>query len=511
MKEPLSQISAYLKKYKVQELRTLLSLMAHILTLNPDFFIIEQSRKENIVEIIEDNLGCQIPFDINTILNADELQLLDQAEEIDFAGEQALKKLRKPELIDLLSRILDSDVLMEGFCIVCGTDDETLAELMENYGCRGRYEKLRDDSVYRMRRAYCQMMSQYTQAAVNLYGVIHLGELIGLIDNYEPAYMADHAGYQRSEGTYPYTLTFSPEFWCTYTAHQIFGNVAPGVVSTMDGFLTHPCFKEDVQNEHARMISVFKNLNREVNDRDLDAFFSDSQSKYKRLFEEAAPKEMYLPSKEEFLRYADDTYYESCSEEAAFRRFLTKNYRREFTKAGKQGGFTSDEMIDMFLNDLHWEATDADKPEGGHNSPMELVNTMFKSLEHYGIIPEGMDQVNKLLQLTMNLANAVRLWSNHGHTPNELMKMNAGNYRNPGNLTIVPGSSKAARFLEDGRAEIEKMGFRLDLDSNADEIPQLTFPAGINGPVKQTTRKIYPNDPCPCGSGKKYKKCCGRK
>ena len=23
-------------------------------------------------------------------------------------------------------------------------------------------------------------------------------------------------------------------------------------------------------------------------------------------------------------------------------------------------------------------------------------------------------------------------------------------------------------------------------------------------------RKVYPNDPCPCGSGKKYKKCCGR-
>ena len=25
------------------------------------------------------------------------------------------------------------------------------------------------------------------------------------------------------------------------------------------------------------------------------------------------------------------------------------------------------------------------------------------------------------------------------------------------------------------------------------------------------TKKIYPNDPCPCGSGKKYKHCCGRK
>ncbi len=31
--------------------------------------------------------------------------------------------------------------------------------------------------------------------------------------------------------------------------------------------------------------------------------------------------------------------------------------------------------------------------------------------------------------------------------------------------------------------------------------------------ASQTIRKeakVYPNDPCPCGSGKKYKKCCGR-
>lgn len=30
-------------------------------------------------------------------------------------------------------------------------------------------------------------------------------------------------------------------------------------------------------------------------------------------------------------------------------------------------------------------------------------------------------------------------------------------------------------------------------------------------PVKRENAKIYPNDPCPCGSGKKYKQCCGRK
>ena len=32
----------------------------------------------------------------------------------------------------------------------------------------------------------------------------------------------------------------------------------------------------------------------------------------------------------------------------------------------------------------------------------------------------------------------------------------------------------------------------------------------VKGPVKRVEKKIYPNDSCPCGSGKKYKNCCGR-
>ncbi len=33
----------------------------------------------------------------------------------------------------------------------------------------------------------------------------------------------------------------------------------------------------------------------------------------------------------------------------------------------------------------------------------------------------------------------------------------------------------------------------------------------VRAPKKRDAKKIYPNDPCPCGSGKKYKQCCGRK
>ena len=35
--------------------------------------------------------------------------------------------------------------------------------------------------------------------------------------------------------------------------------------------------------------------------------------------------------------------------------------------------------------------------------------------------------------------------------------------------------------------------------------------SAVQAPKKREEQKIYPNDPCPCGSGKKYKQCCGRK
>ncbi|OQA26021.1 MAG: hypothetical protein BWY61_00811 [Firmicutes bacterium ADurb.Bin354] len=44
---------------------------------------------------------------------------------------------------------------------------------------------------------------------------------------------------------------------------------------------------------------------------------------------------------------------------------------------------------------------------------------------------------------------------------------------------------------------------------DADRQASLIREAREMGTVKKP-KKIYPNDPCPCGSGKKYKKCCGK-
>ena len=43
-----------------------------------------------------------------------------------------------------------------------------------------------------------------------------------------------------------------------------------------------------------------------------------------------------------------------------------------------------------------------------------------------------------------------------------------------------------------------------------DKRKELYHEQKVAGTVKREGKKVYPNDPCPCGSGKKYKKCCGK-
>ena len=50
----------------------------------------------------------------------------------------------------------------------------------------------------------------------------------------------------------------------------------------------------------------------------------------------------------------------------------------------------------------------------------------------------------------------------------------------------------------------------VDLEANADTISTTMYPDGLGGKAVKSERKKYSNDPCSCGSGKKYKKCCGK-
>ena len=71
-------------------------------------------------------------------------------------------------------------------------------------------------------------------------------------------------------------------------------------------------------------------------------------------------------------------------------------------------------------------------------------------------------------------------------------------YRELGDEYNTLGDKEKANYfysLEDA----EKHRWKEELDFKLQKLPEVK------------AKKIYPNDPCPCGSGKKYKKCCGRK
>jgi len=76
------------------------------------------------------------------------------------------------------------------------------------------------------------------------------------------------------------------------------------------------------------------------------------------------------------------------------------------------------------------------------------------------------------------------------------------------------GSTALLEIQHDGRPF-------LDSGSSSGELPpeEQAQPAGSEMPEKKSkisfifhneTPKVGPNDPCPCGSGKKFKMCCGR-
>jgi hypothetical protein len=141
------------------------------------------------------------------------------------------------------------------------------------------------------------------------------------------------------------------------------------------------------------------------------------------------------------------------------------------------------------------------------------MQDIFDIINDMGICFKSEDDFNTFMPIINNVWNNTRMLLNKGYKPNELFEEEKKHLRplGQGNMpTIIPGSSVAAKLLMEGRTEIEKMGFPIDFDTNATEVPVYSMPAGINGSVEMKTKKIYPNDPCPCGSGKKYKKCCGR-
>lgn len=210
------------------------------------------------------------------------------------------------------------------------------------------------------------------------------------------------------------------------------------------------------------------------------------QGLYNKIKESQGDLEYYIPEQEEILDYTGHGYpsRDTCCRKV--KEFLIKRMKIE------------EEQTENLMQGIYSRISLG----GGPSDVTEIF-------EEEGIIFPNETTVRDFIALLIELNNSTRMIQNRGWTPSEMTKKRPvlPEGQKP---TIVPMSSLAAEQLKQASNELQQMGFTVDLDSGADEVETVFMPDGIAGHTVKGTKKIYPNDPCPCGSGKKYKKCCGK-
>lgn len=157
-------------------------------------------------------------------------------------------------------------------------------------------------------------------------------------------------------------------------------------------------------------------------------------------------KPYYVPEAHELLKYADQDYFEMTPQLTALREFVTKEFHLDAESA--------EYLVDDIQLGCSMEAS---------------LQDLIYEFERRDLSFASQKQAQQAVALIGDVYDHTRMWSNAGHTLDELRRM-----QNPS------GSSQ--------------------------ETPS------IRGYVVKQARsnKIGRNEPCPCGSGLKYKKCCGK-
>lgn len=209
--------------------------------------------------------------------------------------------------------------------------------------------------------------------------------------------------------------------------------------------------------------------------------FEDEEFDY--LLRQQKDKDFYIPSAQQIDEICRIGYEASSSEYKKLESFFIKKLRLPYEQAVTW-------CLQVWANSYEGE------------SPLKIINKMTEANIEF---EEKM--INELLELVMAAHNNTRMKENRGYKPSEMARKMPID-KMP---TIVPASSKAAAILMDAAPQLQAMGVPVDLNGNTDVIHTTMFPRGLSEEPIRVEKKIYPNDPCPCGSGKKYKKCCGKK
>lgn len=172
----------------------------------------------------------------------------------------------------------------------------------------------------------------------------------------------------------------------------------------------------------------------------------EGEEEFNALVDQQHEKPYYIPKKEDLLKYAADDYFEKNDAYVKLRDYILANILKD------------EEAAEELCNDLQLACCFGEGPADALNQ------FLIREIEF-----ESQEQVYEIGTLLSELNNTTRMWDNRGYTPNELHE--AG---------II------------------------------DEPPKMMAPVAKQTTYVRTEKKVGRNDKCPCGSGKKYKYCCGR-
>ncbi len=141
---------------------------------------------------------------------------------------------------------------------------------------------------------------------------------------------------------------------------------------------------------------------------------------------------------------------------------------------------------------------------------------LYESKEAEFPEPEAIREIERVILLKV----IDRKWMDHIDDMDQLRQgigLQAYGNRDPLVEYKMSGYEMFDEMTQNIKEETVRLLFRIKIEQKV-EREQVAKVTGTNkddtlgkAPKKRENAKVYPNDPCPCGSGKKYKQCCGRK
>ena len=314
------------------------------------------------------------------------------------------------------------------------------------------YTRRQLNALYReipLKDTTSRLLRKYFNAMANLYGIIPLKKAYEIISGQSP------------------TLVTEQEFlaFAEIARHEVEDYYILGA--------------EDIYTNRAPV----EPMRREIID---TLLVTDNMEQYAQTKEIQRGKPYYTPPKKELLRYDDALYCEETPAVMALKKFLATRLHLNAEKAEEvfQGLLYNARCVGAGFQDL------------------------MRHLEKLGIRFRSARDIGKFAELYQEFHNSTRMHCNRGYTPNEMTDMQPLEQRIPRSMSFGPNLRGALASEAMNAAELREGVLAMDLPS--EELRASILGEIAAAPEAGKSKKVGRNDPCPCGSGKKYKKCCGR-